>query len=99
MTKKDHKDFENSAKCWICKKENEEGEVKVIDHDRITGKNLEYAHQDWNQNLSLSEKFPVVFHNCKAMIHILSFKKLAIEKYVSSTIQQSKKKSIDQNIH
>ena len=76
MTKKARKDFENSTKCWICKKENEEGEVKVIDHDHITGKNLEYVHQDCNQNLSLSEKFPVRFHNCKTMIHILSFKKL-----------------------
>ena len=29
MATKDHDDFENSTKCWISKKENEEGEVKV----------------------------------------------------------------------
>ena len=38
MTEKDHEDLEHSTKCWACKKEYEEGKVKVEDHDRITGK-------------------------------------------------------------
>ena len=38
MATKDHDDFENSTKCWIFKKENEEGEVKVQVHDHIDGK-------------------------------------------------------------
>ena len=38
MTKKNHEDFENSIKCCICKKDYEEGEVKVKDQDHITGK-------------------------------------------------------------
>ena len=38
MATKDHDDFENSTKCWISKKENEEGEVKVQVHDHIDGK-------------------------------------------------------------
>ena len=29
MTERDHEDFNNSTKCWICKKAYEEGEVKV----------------------------------------------------------------------
>ena len=37
MTKNDHEDFKDSAKCWICKKAYEESEVKVKDHDHITG--------------------------------------------------------------
>ena len=38
MTKKDHEDFNNSTKCWICKREYEEDKLKVNDHDHITGK-------------------------------------------------------------
>lgn len=38
MTKKDHGSFENSTKYWICKKEYEEVELKVKDHDHVTGK-------------------------------------------------------------
>ena len=39
LTKEDYKDFGNSTiKRWICKKEFEEGEVIVKDHDYITGK-------------------------------------------------------------
>ena len=63
MATKDHDDFENSTKCWISKKENEEGEVKVQVHDHIDGKYWESSHQDCNLNLSLSPKMPVVFHN------------------------------------
>ena len=38
ITKKDHKDFKNFAKCWICKKVYKEDEVKVKDHNHITEK-------------------------------------------------------------
>ena len=40
VTERDNEDFENStkSKCWIFKKEYGEGEVKVEDHDHITGK-------------------------------------------------------------
>ena len=44
MTKTDREDFDNSAKCWISKKTYEEGEVKVNDHDHVTGKNGGSAH-------------------------------------------------------
>ena len=43
MTKKYRKDFKNSSKCWTCKKAYEKGEVKVKDHDQITG-NIENLH-------------------------------------------------------
>ena len=58
-TEKDHEDFNNSTKCWICRKAYEEGEVKVKDHNHITGKYWGSAHQECNLNLSLN----VVFHN------------------------------------
>ena len=38
MAEKDYEDFNNSTKCWICKKSFEEGEVKVKDHDHVTEK-------------------------------------------------------------
>ena len=38
QTKKDHEDFNNSTKSWICRKAQERGEAKVKDNDRVTGK-------------------------------------------------------------
>ena len=38
MTKKDHEDFENSAKCWICDNVDFDGDVKVRDHCHIARK-------------------------------------------------------------
>ena len=38
MTEKYHEDFNNSNKCWICKRAYEEGEVKVKDHNQSTAK-------------------------------------------------------------
>ena len=37
MIEKEHGDFNNSITCWICKKAYEEGEMKIKDHDHITG--------------------------------------------------------------
>ena len=38
IIEKDHGDFKNSTKCLICKKANEEGKLKVKDHNHITRK-------------------------------------------------------------
>ena len=38
MTKNDHEDFENSNKCWICKKKYEEDKIEVTYHDHISVK-------------------------------------------------------------
>ena len=58
MTEKTHEEFKNSTKYWICKKGYEEGEVKVNDHDHITGKHCGSKHQECNLNLSL-----IIFQN------------------------------------
>ena len=63
MTKKDQEDFQSSAKSWICKKAYEEDKVKLKDYNHITTKYQESVHQEYNLNLSLSKKIPVVFHN------------------------------------
>ena len=60
--RKNHEDFNISTKFWICKKARKEGEVKVKDHNHLTGKYRGSVHQVCNFNLSLS-KIPVEFYN------------------------------------
>ena len=57
MTKKDHTK-KSSAISWICNKVYEENEMRVKDHDHITGKYWKSVHQECNINLSLIEKNP-----------------------------------------
>ena len=63
MTKEDNEDFENSTKCWICDNDYVDGDVKVRDHCHITGKYRGSAHRDFNINVKLNHKIPVIFHN------------------------------------
>ena len=72
MTKEDNKDFKNSTKFWICDNDYVDNDVKVRDHCHITGKYSGSAHRDCNINLELNHKIPIVFHNLKIMILILS---------------------------
>ena len=58
MTEKNHEDFKNPFKCWICKKIYEEVEVKVKDHNHVTGKYRGSVRQECNLNLSLTKKNP-----------------------------------------
>ena len=77
MTKKDHENFKNSTKCWICRKVYYEGEMKVKDHDHITEKYHGSFHQEGNLNFRLKKKKPqLCFIIYKTMIQILYFKKL-----------------------
>ena len=62
MSEKDHDNFNDYIKCWIFKKEYQEGQAKVKDHDYITGKYGGSAHQKRNLNLRLTKKIVVVFH-------------------------------------
>ena len=65
MIKENNKDFKNSAKCWICDNDYVDNDVKVRDHCDTTGKYRGSAHKDFNINLKLNDKIPVVFHNLK----------------------------------
>ena len=55
MSKKDNEDFNNSAKCCVCKKTHNEVEMKVKGHD--------FWSWSWNfnTNLSLSKKVLAIF--------------------------------------
>ena len=50
ITKKDHEDFKNSAKCWICDDDYVAGNVSVRDDCHITGKYTGSTERDWNLN-------------------------------------------------
>ena len=65
MTRKDNQDFENSTKCLICDNDFTDNDVKVTDHCHITGKNKGSAHRDFNINIKLYHKSPVVFRKLK----------------------------------
>ena len=61
MSKKDQEDFNNSTKCWICKKAYEEDEVKVKDHNHITGKFRECKRQECKLNFIVSKNYDSKF--------------------------------------
>ena len=63
MTKEDNEDFKNSTKCWIYDNVYVDNDVMVRDHCRISGKYRGCAHRDFNINLKLNRKIPVVFRN------------------------------------
>ena len=65
MTKEDDKDFENSAKCWTCDNAYVDGDVKVRDYCHVARKYRGSARRDYNINVKLNHKIPVVFHNLK----------------------------------
>ena len=66
ITKEDNENFKNSIKCWICNNDYDDNDVKVGDHCHITQKYRDSAHRDYNINLKLNHKIPVVFHNLKS---------------------------------
>ena len=54
-----------TTKCWICDNDYVDNDVKVRDHFHITGKYRSSAHRDFNINLKLNQKIPIMFHNLK----------------------------------
>ena len=65
MTNKDNEDLENSTKCWVCDNDYIDTDVKVRDHCHITGKYRVSPHRDYNIDVKLNHKIPVVFHSLK----------------------------------
>ena len=64
MTKEDSKDSKNSTKYWICDNDYVDND-KVRDHCHINGEYRGSAHRDYNVNVKLNYKSPVLFHNLK----------------------------------
>ena len=63
MTKEDNEDFKNSTKCCIYDNDYVDNDVKVRDHDHITGKYRGSALRDCNTNFKLNHKIPIAFRN------------------------------------
>jgi hypothetical protein len=63
LTNKQRVKFEKAKICHICEKEFEENQIKVRDHDHITGKYRGPAHQSCNLELKFPNGIPVIFHN------------------------------------
>ena len=61
MAKENNNDFMNSIKCCNCDNDYVDADVKVRDYCHITGKYRSSAHKDYNINLQLNHKIPIVF--------------------------------------
>jgi len=59
----DKTNFETSTNCWICRKDFEEGEVRVRDDCHFTGKYRGAAHQKCNALFRKPKFVPMFFHN------------------------------------
>ena len=62
-TKEDERIFDKNKECWICRKEFEERDLKVRDHDHYTGKFRGAAHRSCNLQYRKPNFTPVIFHN------------------------------------
>ena len=61
--KEDKANFETFTNCWICRKDFEEGELRVCDHCHFTGKYRGAAHQTCNALFRKPKFVPLFFHN------------------------------------
>ena len=89
MTIHDKLVYDNSTLCHIC---NEElGEDRVCDHCRLSGKFRGAAHEVCNLKYKVPKFFPVVFHNCLAMVITYLLKHWKIAKEIFLVFQIMKK--------
>ena len=58
MFAEDEKRFQLSNKCWICNKLFTAEDIKVKDHDHVTGKYRGSSHKNCNINLRITKKVP-----------------------------------------
>ena len=65
MTSEDIKDFNESDKCWIYNNKYIKNDIRVRDHEHVTGKYRGSAHKMCNLKFRLSTKVPVIFHNLR----------------------------------
>ena len=98
MTKENNEDFKMSTKCWICKNNYIDNDVKVRDHCHIVAKYRGSAHRGYNIHVKLNQETPIVFYNLKNYDYYLMMQELGkfnlkinvipngLEKYMNSTI-------------
>ena len=91
------KDFKYSTKCWICDNVYTEIDVKLRCH--ITGKYRSLAHVDWNINVKLKYKVPILFHNLKNYDLHLIMQELGKPNFKISVIPNGLEKYMNFNIN
>jgi hypothetical protein len=72
LTNDELEKYDNANSCYLCKQKfsnepNKDGfiDIKIIDHDHLTGKYRGPAHNSCNMRYQIPEKIPVFFHNLK----------------------------------
>ena len=99
LTEDEEKEFTESCKCYLCGINYNNDDIKVRDHDHLTGAYRGSAHQKCNLQYSFKNyRVPVIFHNLKGydshlIIKAFNNKNFSIdciptstEKYLSFTI-------------
>ena len=76
MSEEEEHLFQKSNSCWICKTFVNNDEEKVRDHCHVTGKFRGAGYRNFNANLQLTKKFPVIFHNLRGYDSHLIFSEL-----------------------
>ena len=76
MNKEEEHLFQQSNRCWICKKLIDNDEKKKRDHCHVTDKLRGAAHGSCNINPQLTKNVPVIFHNLKGYDSHLIFNEL-----------------------
>ena len=65
LTKNEEDIFQSSKHCHICEEELMDDQIRVRDHDHLTGAFRGAAHTWCNINYRYTSKLPIVFHNLK----------------------------------
>ena len=97
MSEEDEENYNSTITCWICEKNIEED--KVRDHCHITDNFRGAAHKDYNLQLRIPKKLPIIFHNLEGYDGHFIFRKLnnftniqvipkSTEKYMSIIINK-----------
>ena len=63
MTDEDKINFDGATRCWICQKDFVDGDQKVRNHCRYSGKFCGAAHNSFNLLFRKPRHVPVFFHN------------------------------------
>jgi hypothetical protein len=102
LTEQQKSEFKNAMICHICNQDFTISDLKVKDHDHLTGIYRGAAHSVCNLNYQIPEEIPVLFHNLKYDEHIIIrslkseyFSKIKIiprsmERYISFTLDKFK---------
>ena len=93
LSAKDEQRFQSSYKFRICDKLFDVEDNKVRDHCQVKEKYRGSAHWSCNNNLKLTKKVPVIFHNLKSYNSHLIMKEIDIpnglEKYIAFAVNNN----------